>query len=253
MMENALLATRLPLTDRLWFKALALFFAVFFVTFFGGWFYDAVASYVDGRSAEENFIAQPQMATDAKIESDLAKVMSFDQTPARTDIRDPFMDRGSLSDIGNRTVASVTSPAVVSQQPAANSVPAKTVTDRRINPTAGYSRQDSMVPETVIDVSSLEATLARMRAREQSLSAGLDAGPESTIFAIEDLRPIGVVSGGNGEQEIMFYTKSLDRVMSFPIGTRFFDGQLIGLKPDGVEFGAYNANTIRFKSWGYGS
>jgi hypothetical protein len=48
---------------------------------------------------------------------------------------------------------------------------------------------------------SPEATNARIRARQERMRAGQNGGPESTVLAIDDLLPVGMVSGGNGETE----------------------------------------------------
>jgi hypothetical protein len=238
--------------ERLSVKSALLFAFVFVLTFAGSWFYDAISYFFDGRAADESNFIQSQAPVDSKVESDLAKVMTVDLTPDRTEIRDPFIDRGNLSRIADPNAA-VVAGTTTSPTPA----PASSSGDvavRNSTPVGNRERNASTQDVTVVvDPASAEATIARIRARDVNLRAGIDAGPESVVFAIEDLRPIGVVSGGDGEQEVMFYSSALDRVISFPVGTQFFDGRLIGLKPDGVEFGTFNAGTVRFKSWGYGS
>lgn len=249
MTEQPIEGARLPLRDRLWFKVTALFAFVFLATFIAGWFYDAVTSIVETRALEESAAVQPQTVPDAKIEAELAKVMTTDMTPDRAAVRDPFVDRGNLA-AQNAAALTVAATAV---QPAANTVATQ------LSPTQGQygaARTDSRpaAATTVVppDPASVEATLERIRARERTLRDGREAAPESTIFAIEDLKPVGVVSGGTGNEEVLFHSKALDRIISFPIGARFFDGWLIGLRPDGVEFGAFGATSVRFKSWGYG-
>ena len=70
------------------------------------------------------------------------------------------------------------------------------------------------------------------------------------IFAIDDLLPVGIVDGGNGQQEVMFYSEAAQRTVSFPIGTVFYDGWLSELRPEGVVFASGdNYRTARLRSW----
>jgi len=70
------------------------------------------------------------------------------------------------------------------------------------------------------------------------------------VFAVDDLLPVGLVDGGNGQQEVLFYSEAVARTFSFPIGTRFFDGWLSELRPDGVVFASYGERpTAKLRSW----
>jgi len=70
------------------------------------------------------------------------------------------------------------------------------------------------------------------------------------IFAIEDLLPVGIVDGGNGNQEVMFYSEAACRTVSFVPGTSFFDGRLSELRPEGVVFTSFDGRQpLRMRSW----
>src|SRR5580765_7326851 len=84
-------------SDRLWLKLGGLFalsFAVFFVACFG---YDLLAAFAEKAAARPAGEVAPPIVIDPKIESDLAKALAFDPSPATDDVKDPFSDRGGLS------------------------------------------------------------------------------------------------------------------------------------------------------------
>lgn len=110
--------------------------------------------------------------------------------------------------------------------------------------------QANAVVAPKVDLASREATIERIRQRERRLRSGQDAGPLSSIFALDDLLPIGTVSGGEGQEEVMFFSKAVNQTISFPVGSRFFDGWLVGYRPDGVELNPYGQNTTYSKPWG---
>jgi len=77
-----------------------------------------------------------------------------------------------------------------------------------------------------------------------------DVPIDPRIFAIEDLLPVGIVDGGNGQQEVMFYSEAAGKTLSFPLGTMFFDGWLTELRPEGVVFSSNDdRRMVRLRSW----
>jgi hypothetical protein len=66
------------------------------------------------------------------------------------------------------------------------------------------------------------------------------------VFAIDDLLPVGIVDGGNGQQEVLFYSEAVARTFSFPVGTRFFDGWLSEITPQGPVFAWDDASGLTF-------
>ena len=63
---------------------------------------------------------------------------------------------------------------------------------------------------------------------------------------MDDLLPVGLVDGGNGQQEVLFYSEAVARTFSFPAGTRFFDGWLSEITPQGVVFAWNNDRGLTF-------
>jgi hypothetical protein len=48
----------------------------------------------------------------------------------------------------------------------------------------------------------------------------------------------------------MFYSRVAEKTLSFPVGTRFYDGWLTELRPEGVVFSFVdNDRTVRMRSW----
>ncbi len=234
----------LPLTDRLWFRMALLFGAAFFAAFVVSWAYGAISSYRESREAELILSNQPApIVIDPKLQTDLAKVIAFDSIPDDANFRDPFVDRGGISS-NVKLNAAVQQTSATSGGTTGRATSAGTVFNGSRQVIAGNA-----VP--IQDPASVEATRARLADRDERIRAGLDVGPESAAFAIEDLLPVGVVSGGSAQEEVMFYSQSADRTVSFPVGTRFFNGWLAALRPEGVVFNFDDQfRTSRLKSWG---
>ena len=84
---------------------------------------------------------------------------------------------------------------------------------------------------------------------ERSIIAG-ETNLDPRVFAIEDLTPVGLVDGGSGQQEVMFYSQAAGKTVSFPVGTMFFDGWLTELRTEGVVFSSNDERRIvRLRSW----
>jgi hypothetical protein len=105
-------------------------------------------------------------------------------------------------------------------------------------------------PPTGPVVTPSEATKLRYENWLEQARLGVVQEIDPQIFAIEDLMPVGVVSGGDGGQEVMFYSRVAEKTLSFPVGTRFYDGWLTELRPEGVVFSFVdNDRTVRMRSW----
>ncbi len=252
--------TTLPLKDRLPLKLGLLFAGTFLTVFMGGFIWDVLASVTESKLAEENVKNQPApVVIDPKIEPELAKVLNFEAFPGTTQVRDPFTDRSNLTGqvapptaavaAPNNAAANANQTATVTKVGGKTDTPGNSAGKNLQNSQKSGSANQSAEAAKVIDVASTEATYERMRLRDARISAGGDGGPESSVYAIGDLFPIGIVSGGEGQEEVMFFSQTMNRTMSFPIGARFFDGWLVGKRPEGVEFSGYGKNTILVKQW----
>ncbi len=246
-------ATPLPLKDRLPLKLTALFVAAFLAVFLSGLAYDVFATMLENRQTNADSLAKPALNTiEPKIESDLAKVLAFDSIPNTVEIKDPFSDQAGISNNVKTPAGAVSNAKPATQQSAVaqgNSRPATSANSERRNLPQNYPGMSAPVAG-INYIASPEATNARIRVRQERLRLGQDGGPESAVLAIDDLLPVGVVSGGNGVTEIMLYSQALTRTFSFPVGTRFLDGWLVDWRPEGVGFGYTNQNGAVFlKNW----
>ncbi len=255
-------AASLPFKDRLSWKLALLFIATFLAVFLSGLAYDVFATMWENQQTETDSRAQPALKPiEPKIENDLAKVLASAPIPDAVEIKDPFSDRNGISDNAQTRAAVAAASARLAQQPppSAQSSVAQNNPRNRPGTSAGpatgnypnYPGAGAAGPG-VNYVASPEATNARIRARQEKMRLGQDGGPESTVLAIDDLLPVGMVSGGNGETEVMLYSQALQQTFSFPIGTPFYDGRLVELRPDGVGFANANQNGAVFlKGWAH--
>lgn len=179
-----------------------------------------------------------------KIADDLANVLAANDEPYAQEVKDPFFDRGGL---GNASVVSFSSgaPATIASKSVTTSVP-KTATV-----TSGNSGNRMANPGTSGTVAvPMDATKERY---ENWLSRSINAGDttlDARVFSIEDLTPVGVVDGGEGQQEVMFFSQAAGKTVSFPVGTVFYDGWLTELRPEGVVFSSNDDRRIvRMRSW----
>ena len=250
-------AATLPFKSRLSLKLAALFAATFLAVFLSGLAYDVFATMMENQQTEADSLAQPALKPiEPKIESDLAKVLALDLTPDAVEIKDPFSDRSGIS--GNvKTPVGATSGS--KPQQATSAVAQGDSRSRPGNPAANSAagiapnnQGTSATNPAVNYAASPEATNARIRARQERIRSGQDGGPESMTLSVEDLLPVGMVSGGNGETEVMLYSQALMQTFSFPVGTPFHDGWLVELRPDGVGFGVNNQNgAVYLKGWAH--
>jgi hypothetical protein len=230
-----------PVKSRLGLKLTGLFVAAFAIVFVGLLFQDLLLM-LEEKNKVEAAASNPQavVAIDPKIESDLAKVLQSNDSQNTADIKNPFADATGLSGKTNTP-----GTLVATTNPAPNAAPVQTNASREParNP-ATRTVTGSVNPEPQMD------TRMRLQLREERIRLGQDGGPEALAFAVDDLLPVGAVSGGDGKDEVMFYSKTACRVFSFPVGTQFFDGWFDSLRAEGVVFGAYDqSRTMRLRQW----
>ncbi len=228
------------LTQRVSFKLAALFIFTFIAVFIALSAYDIFVSMMQSRQAEENIVVeQSPILIDPKIQADLQRVLN--ETPAEetASIADPFIDRAGLSE-----TAPLQNQSGSATQISTNSGGGTTVSGTSI--IGGQTAPTGPPPPTPV-----EATKLRYLNWLDRTMAGEMLVLDPLIFAIDDLLPVGLVSGGSGKEEILFYSEAADRTVSFPIGTRFNDGWLAELRPEGVVFSFDDElRTVRLRSWG---
>lgn len=245
--------------DRMSLKLILLFVLTFFVLLIGFVIYSIFTSMFAKNTAEMAVPAQPEVVViDPKLETELAKVLEYETEEDTTVVNNPFIDRGNISDIvaasGNVITTNPSQPGgttpgsseskgdkkVVSESSKpGQSKPASTVNTS--GTTSGNSGGTTVVKLTTED---------RLTIWRQS-QYSINSNPNPEIFAIEDLIPVGLVSGGDQKKEIIFYSRAADRTLSFPIGTRFYDAWLTDVRDDGVVFRFDDVyNSTRLKSWG---
>lgn len=251
--------TEVPLRHRNSFRLTLLFifaFLAFFILFTA---YNVFVTYAAQKAAELTLPAQPQVIqVDPKMESELAKVMSFEEPEEETAaVSNPFLDRGNISGtFDNR--GSVTIPLTTGSTGSTGSDERGSSTPKPTTVSGGG--QNAPGPGTVSsnpggltksEVARVD-TKARYEKWRQNTRLFSLSEPEPGIFAVEDLIPVGVVSGGTMQEEVLFYSLAAGRTMSFPLGTRFHDAWLKDVTPDGVIFDFFDAEvrSIRLKTWG---
>lgn len=250
MTTVASVSPRLKLTDRLSFKLLAVFLGVFLVTFFALWAWSISLTFLESRLADEGVAARPQpIVIDPKLRDELASVMSFDSTaePPAT-VRDPFTDRTGLVALSasQRSVGGVVTTTGGTGSSGSNT-PGGSSGRSSTSVVAGNSGNSGGSSEP--QLSKSEATKQRYMAWLDQAATG-DIPLDPRIFSIEDLLPVGVVDGGEGRQEVLFYSEAAGRTLSFPVGTLFNDGWLTELRPEGVVFASgEERRTYRLRSW----
>jgi len=216
-------------------------FVVASVVFFGAFFgYDLLSTFSEKAAARPANDAAPPIVIDPKIETDLAKALAFEEPAVTGDVKDPFFDRGNLSGkLANSTIASA-------QQSAAVTPGASGIGPISGSPLGLGSKGGNLTGGAPLSV--VENTKQRYEKWiEQNAFTGAPLDPR--IFSIEDLLPVGIVDGGNGQQEVMFFSEAADKTVSFPLGTLFYDGWLTELRPEGVIFSSSDRRTIRMRSW----
>jgi hypothetical protein len=228
----------LGLFDRLSVKLLALFAATFLIAFLALWAYGISTSYLESSLAEASAPQAPQpVVIDPNLRNELSQVMATtDATVEQAAIKDPFNDRSGLAGLNavQRAVGgTVTTSVTGGGTPAGGGT---TVVPS--NNTASGPRPTgpgSGTPSAPI-VTAKEGTMQRWVVYQQRAIITPDLPLDPRVFAVDDLLPVGVVDGGNGQQEVLFYSEAVAQTFSFPIGAIFFDGWLSEITPQGVVF-----------------
>jgi hypothetical protein len=224
----------------LWLKLLGLFAIAFALAFMAFFAYDLFSSFAE-RSAENLVGTQTAPITiDPKIENELSKVLASESAPGPQAVKDPFTDRGGLS---GEVSAATTAARQASTTPGAATAGTTSMGSGRMG-SAGANVIGAPA------VSAVEATKHRYETWLNQYGVNGDSPLDPRIFSVEDLWPVGIVDGGNGPQEVMFFSEAMNKTVSFPVGTLFFDGWLSEIRPEGVVF-SFNdeRRTIRLRSW----
>jgi len=241
----------LGLFDRLSVKLLALFAATFLIAFLALWAYGVSTSYLESSLAEAAAPQAPQpVVIDPNLRNELSQVMAtYDATAEQAAIKDPFNDRTGLA--GLNAVQRAAAGTVTTSGGSGGGITAdgrSTTVIGSNNPGGGGGGYQSNGPSAPV-LSANEATKQRYGVWLQRAAMG-DIPLDPLIFAVDDLLAVGVVDGGNGQQEVLFYSEAAARTFSFPIGTRFYDGWLSELRTDGVVFASYGERpTAKLRSW----
>ncbi len=235
-----------PLAQQMGFKLLLLFVASFILSFLMLSIFGVYTAYTENREAEQNVVLVPKpIVIDPQMRERLARVLAYDDATIETaSVRDPFQDRAGLSGIAARQGPTVVSTTRTGTAPLA--VMGSTTTTS----TGTTSGGGSPAAPAVEMPTATEATRLRYNNWIERARAGYAEEIDPRVFAIEDLLPVGLVDGGNGQQEVLFYSETAARTFSFPVGTMFHDGWLTELRPEGVVFSYGDIQrTVRMRSW----
>jgi hypothetical protein len=197
--------------------------------------------------AAEADVQAPVIVIDPKIQTDLAKAMAFDAIPAAAEVQNPFIDKAGIG--GNALLTTMSSPTQASATasgPAANS-PARTASGGGNAPVRSTTTVSGTATALGPEVDSSAATKMRFDDRMERVWRGEFTGPESEVFSVDDLLPVGYAAGGDRGDEVIFFSLSLCRTFSYPVGTRFFDGWLNAFNQNEVVFTVQNG--LRRKSY----
>jgi hypothetical protein len=214
----------------LWPKLVAIFgvtFLLFLVLFLA---YDIVTGLGERtiRLSQVSSQAAP-IVIDPKIADELAKVLATNDAAVAFDVNDPFVDRAGLSGtVGTTTVGGTTQTTT-----AGGTKPPSTSSANQIIAGAGGSNNGNTGPQVLLPI---ESTKDRYQAWLGQSANNADLLINPRIFAVDDLRPVGIVDGGSGGQEVMFISLAAGKTLSFPVGTMFYDGWLSELRSEGVVF-----------------
>jgi hypothetical protein len=236
------------LIDSAFVKLLLLFFVtlVIFLAIFIGW---GFFTWNVGSKMLEGALPTDPVTTkiDPKMASDLAKVMTMDELEGEFVPRDPFNDRTGISGMtaASASIAAQTDVASTINAPNSPALPASN--PKKSGPGAD-SGSSGASPEPKVVV--LE-TKDRLEKWYDQPGFDVIGEPPPALFSINDLVPVGVVDGGAGGEEVMFFSEAANRILSFPVGTMFYDGRLTAVRAEGVIFSIGDEIvTTREKSWG---
>ena len=240
-------APRVLFRDRLSPRLALVFAATFAAVFLFIVFYTLFTGIGESARAEAEVSIQPTaIVIDPKIQKDLAKALAFDDIPTGTDVQNPFIDRGG---IGTNTPAIFSSGSTAARAATTTVVPAagSSGTGAVSGGTGSRPTVTHIVPAVPSQVLDTTGTRTRHQIWIQQQQSGQSLMAESETLSIDDLVPVGFVSGGNIGDEVTLYSATLCKTFTFPAGTRFYDGWLAGLNRQEVVFS--NGSAIRRKSF----
>jgi hypothetical protein len=230
----------LPIQKRLSFKLALLFLGTFLAVFFIGAVYDVFSQFREKSDAEATMASQPApIVIDPKLQDELSKVMSYDTAPNDAAVSDPFIDHTGISNSAMANGRIVTTQASVTGNSGGTTSPAVSRIIGGTQVTTGTTAPLSPASES---------TRERYDAWKKN-SLYQQEIPDPRIFAVEDLVPVGIVSGGRGADEVMLLSLSLCQTISYPVGTEFYDGFLSGMTRETVMFNLKNLRRTVIKSF----
>ncbi|MDX6576493.1 MAG: type pilus assembly protein PilQ [Blastocatellia bacterium] len=158
------------------------------------------AALKDAREASVAAIPRLPKDTEEKLAAAL-----YPELPPLTSVTDPFVDRAGLNHPASNVKASY----------------------------AGLSNTAGPV------VPALPDRNARLSQWQQSLRAAVKAGvalpPMTSAYLISELAPTGKFDMG-GREGVWLYLESERRTIAANVGTKFYDGMLVGVDPEGAQF-----------------
>ena len=230
--------TKSPARERLGLRLALLFVGTFLGVLLLIVIWTLFSNLIESRRAADAVEVQtPPFAIDPKIETDLAKAMSFDAIPASAEVQNPFVDRAEIGSnitvtpAANAAANNASKPAVATGGGGTRTISVPGVGTLGTNP---------MMPEVDNTKGRYEDWLNRQR-------LGYLAGPESETLGVDDLVPVGYADGGDRGLEVILFSISLCKSFSYPVGTQFYNGVLSEIKPQEVVFSVLNG--IRRKSY----
>lgn len=239
MANKNMMTPVLPIKDRVGPRLAVLFAAAFAFVFLSGVIYQVFSAVVESRQADSELVVQPApIVIDPKIQTELTKAIAFDVMPDDVVVQDPFIDRGGIS-------GAVTASSGIAAVRTASSNVAGGVGASAARPAQGSVT--TIVPGTTVAAAAAVDAKTRYKNWEDRQNAGEFAGPESEALGVEDLVPVGFVSGGDGYPEVMLFSLALCRTFSFPAGTHFANGWMSSISQQEVVFTV--DRTIRRKSF----
>ncbi|MEP7212298.1 MAG: hypothetical protein ABI791_04440 [Acidobacteriota bacterium] len=228
MANRNMMTPDLPITDRVGPRLAVLFTAAFALVFLSGVVYQIFSAVVESRQADSDLVVQPApIVIDPKIQTELTKAIAFDVMPDDVVVQDPFIDRGGITN----TVSQFNGTSAARTATLTASGGAKAM--NAIAPQGSLSR---IVPGTTVAAVAAVDAKTRYKKWEDRQTSGEFAGPESEALGVEDLVPVGFVSGGDGYPEVMLYSLALCRTFSFPAGTHFANGWMSSISQQEVVF-----------------
>jgi hypothetical protein len=217
----------------------AIAFAFFFVLLMA---FDLFSGFVGDQLATQQATTIANIAIDPRVATELQNVLAARPEMDAIEVSDPFLDRAGLSGVaastGGGLIPGVNTSLSTASQP--------------LSPRSGTSLAPSSgtavpAPPGAPVPTAMEATRARYH---EWVRRGGDGPLDPRVFSIDSIVPVGIVDGGTGGQQVMFYSEAIDKTVSFAVGTMFFDGWLSELRPEGVVFSSIGEpRTHRMLSW----